>query len=185
MLGVGRRTSGCIQGFCGKSFGDGLPITLIDRPLRRHENASRDNTDQRRRDSTQTAWLWCDWLTGLQVRIRAQRCQVGRRTGSGNLVRHTKSLGIGKSAVKLPQTGTSVTRLRRLILQRFAIACAFVLSACAIVASAAGPGYHVIKTYKIGGDGGWDYLTLDSSSRQLYISRGTHVIVLNADSGKV
>ena len=55
----------------------------------------------------------------------------------------------------------------------------------AVVLSAAAPGYHVTKTYKIGGDGGWDYLTLDPSSRQLYISRGTHVIVLNADSGKV
>ena len=49
---------------------------------------------------------------------------------------------------------------------------------------AADPGYHVIKTYKLGGEGGWDYLTLDSSSRRLYISRATHVIVIDADSGK-
>jgi hypothetical protein len=45
--------------------------------------------------------------------------------------------------------------------------------------------YHVINTYKLGGDGGWDYLNLDSSSRRLYISRATHVIVMDADSGKV
>src|SRR5271154_367130 len=51
-------------------------------------------------------------------------------------------------------------------------------------ASAADPGYHVIKTYKLGGDGGWDYLKLDSSSRRLYISRATHVMVIDADSGK-
>jgi DNA-binding beta-propeller fold protein YncE len=49
---------------------------------------------------------------------------------------------------------------------------------------AADPGYHLINTYKLGGDGGWDYLTLDSASRRLYISRGTHVIVIDADSGK-
>ena len=49
---------------------------------------------------------------------------------------------------------------------------------------AADPGYHVIKTYKLGGEGGWDYLTLDSSSRRIYISRATHVIVIDADSGK-
>lgn len=49
---------------------------------------------------------------------------------------------------------------------------------------AAAPGYHVIKTYKLGGDGGWDYLTIDAASRHLYISRGTHVIVIDADSGK-
>ena len=52
-------------------------------------------------------------------------------------------------------------------------------------AIADGPGYHVLNTFKLGGEGGWDYLTLDSVSRLLYISRGTHVIVLNADSGTV
>jgi DNA-binding beta-propeller fold protein YncE len=50
--------------------------------------------------------------------------------------------------------------------------------------AAAGPGYHVANTYKVGGDGGWDYLTADASARRLYISRGTHVIVLDLDSGK-
>jgi DNA-binding beta-propeller fold protein YncE len=54
----------------------------------------------------------------------------------------------------------------------------------ATFAVAADPGYHVIKTYKLGGDGGWDYLNLDSSSRRLYISRATHVMVIDADSGK-
>jgi len=45
-------------------------------------------------------------------------------------------------------------------------------------------GYHLVNTYKIGGDGGWDYLTIDSSARRLYISRATHVIVLDVDTGK-
>ncbi len=49
---------------------------------------------------------------------------------------------------------------------------------------AADPGYHLINTYKLGGEGGWDYLTLDSSTQRLYISRATHVIVIDADSGK-
>lgn len=52
------------------------------------------------------------------------------------------------------------------------------------MAAAAAPGYHLINTYKLGGEGGWDYLTIDSSARRLYISRGTHVIVIDADSGK-
>ncbi len=46
-------------------------------------------------------------------------------------------------------------------------------------------GYHVLKTYNVGGDGGWDYLTVDSDARRVYISRGTHVIVMDADSGKI
>jgi len=51
-------------------------------------------------------------------------------------------------------------------------------------AMAAAPGYHVIKTYKLGGEGSWDYLTLDGPSRRLFISRATHVVVIDADSGK-
>ncbi len=58
------------------------------------------------------------------------------------------------------------------------------LSLAAISLAAAAPGYHVTTTYKVGGDGGWDYLTVDASARRLYISRGTHVIVLDTDSGQ-
>ena len=47
------------------------------------------------------------------------------------------------------------------------------------------PGLHVIKTYKLGGDGGWDYLNIDAGARHVFISRGTHVMVMAADSGKV
>jgi DNA-binding beta-propeller fold protein YncE len=50
--------------------------------------------------------------------------------------------------------------------------------------AAANPGYKVANTYKIGGEGGWDYLTADAAARRLYISRATHVIVLDLDSGK-
>jgi WD40 repeat protein len=57
-----------------------------------------------------------------------------------------------------------------------------VLFCCPAVFSA--DGYHVIRKYKLGGEGGWDYLTLDPNSRRLFISRGTHVMVIDADSGK-
>jgi DNA-binding beta-propeller fold protein YncE len=50
----------------------------------------------------------------------------------------------------------------------------------------AGPsGYHITKTVKLGGEGGWDYLTVDSKGRRVYISRGTHVMVVDADNGEV
>jgi YVTN family beta-propeller protein len=57
----------------------------------------------------------------------------------------------------------------------------WLLSAAAF---AAGPGYHLINTWKLGGDGGWDYLTIDSDARRLYISRATHVLVVDIDSGR-
>ncbi len=63
------------------------------------------------------------------------------------------------------------------------VATSSVLLAAAALA-AAGPGYHVVTTYKVGGNGGWDYLTADADARRVYISRGTHVMVIDADSGK-
>jgi DNA-binding beta-propeller fold protein YncE len=61
---------------------------------------------------------------------------------------------------------------------------ALIVSLAALALAATGPGYHVAKTYKLGGEGGWDYLNADASARRLYISRGTHVIVLDVDTGK-
>lgn len=43
-------------------------------------------------------------------------------------------------------------------------------------------GYKVIKTVPLGGEGGWDYLYVDSAARRVYISRGTHTVVMNADT---
>lgn len=42
--------------------------------------------------------------------------------------------------------------------------------------------YHLIKKTVIGGEGGWDYLSVDSENRRLYISHSTQVEVLNADT---
>lgn len=50
---------------------------------------------------------------------------------------------------------------------------------------AADSGYHIIKRLKVGGEGGWDYLTVDSAARRLYISRSTHVMVIDLDTDKV
>jgi DNA-binding beta-propeller fold protein YncE len=46
-------------------------------------------------------------------------------------------------------------------------------------------GYHLVKSVKIEGPGGWDYLSIDPETRRLFISHGTHVVVLNADTGAV
>jgi hypothetical protein len=50
------------------------------------------------------------------------------------------------------------------------------------VAAAGSSGYQVIKTVSVPGDDGWDYLTVDSDARRVYISHGTHVVVMNADT---
>ncbi len=45
--------------------------------------------------------------------------------------------------------------------------------------------YHVLRHMPLGGDGGWDYLTFDAVGHRLFITRGTHVMVVDAESGKV
>ncbi len=50
-------------------------------------------------------------------------------------------------------------------------------------ATATGP-YRVVKTFRIGGEGGWDYLTVDPQRQLLYVPRTTHTMVIDAKSGK-
>jgi DNA-binding beta-propeller fold protein YncE len=53
----------------------------------------------------------------------------------------------------------------------------------AVTTNDTGP-YHVSQTFHVGGDGGWDYITVDSVNKLLYIPRSTHTMVLDAATGK-
>jgi YVTN family beta-propeller protein len=44
---------------------------------------------------------------------------------------------------------------------------------------------EVLQHWKLGGVGGWDYLTLDTAGQRLFLSRSDHVDVVNTDSGKI
>ena len=39
--------------------------------------------------------------------------------------------------------------------------------------------YQLLKTIPVGGDGGWDYLTVDSAAQRLYVSHSTKVVVID------
>jgi DNA-binding beta-propeller fold protein YncE len=52
-------------------------------------------------------------------------------------------------------------------------------------AIAAPSGYHIVKTITLGGEGGWDYLNRDPATGNLFITRGTHVMVVNPMDGKL
>ena len=54
----------------------------------------------------------------------------------------------------------------------------------AALALQAETGYRVLQRYPIGGTQSWDYVTIDSAARRLYVSHGISVEVLDADSGK-
>lgn len=45
--------------------------------------------------------------------------------------------------------------------------------------------YRLIKDIPIGGEGGWDYITVDPMAHRLYVSHATKVVVVDIDSGKV
>jgi DNA-binding beta-propeller fold protein YncE len=61
---------------------------------------------------------------------------------------------------------------------------AFGVTICAAVCVAA-TGYHIVGEIPIGGEGGWDYLTVDSAAHRLYVSHATHVAVVDLDTNKV
>jgi YVTN family beta-propeller protein len=39
--------------------------------------------------------------------------------------------------------------------------------------------YHPVREIPVGGDGGWDYLSVDPAAHRLYVSHGTEVVVIN------
>lgn len=45
--------------------------------------------------------------------------------------------------------------------------------------------YHFIKEIPVGGEGGWDYLSVDSPGRRLFASHGTKVVVIDIDKDTV
>jgi DNA-binding beta-propeller fold protein YncE len=64
----------------------------------------------------------------------------------------------------------------------FALVALFALPAFA--ASQQTP-YHIVGRIPLAGEGGWDYLTVDTAGHRLYVSRGTHVAVIDLDRDSV
>ena len=55
------------------------------------------------------------------------------------------------------------------------------VSAVAMTTPAVGD-YRLLQTIPIAGDDGWDHPTVDSAARRLYVTHGTHVVVIDVDS---
>src|SRR5947199_3139988 len=45
--------------------------------------------------------------------------------------------------------------------------------------------YRFAKEIAIGGEGGWDYLSVDPAAHRLYVSHATHIVVIDTQAGKV
>jgi YVTN family beta-propeller protein len=61
----------------------------------------------------------------------------------------------------------------------------FVAILLAAVPALAQKQYKVVNTVKLGGEGGWDYLYYDKDGQRLFITRGSHVMVVDTNTLKV
>src|SRR6478672_2623875 len=68
--------------------------------------------------------------------------------------------------------------------QLFSTAAILCLTAVTALQGQEGP-YHAGPVIQIGGEGGWDYLSVDSAAHRLYVSHATHVVVIDTQTNKV
>jgi len=61
----------------------------------------------------------------------------------------------------------------------------FALTVSVGIAQQAGVGYHITKTYELGGEGAWDYIVPVPSQHRVYIGRTNRVIVLATNDGEL
>jgi DNA-binding beta-propeller fold protein YncE len=58
------------------------------------------------------------------------------------------------------------------------------LAAVGSLSGQEGP-YHFAREIAIGGEGGWDYLSVDPAAHRLYVSHGTRIVVIDTQANKV
>jgi DNA-binding beta-propeller fold protein YncE len=69
-------------------------------------------------------------------------------------------------------------------LNRVVFAALFLLIGITSV-SVAQSNWKVRQTFHIGGEGGWDYVTVDAPNHRLFVTRTTHTQAIDVESGKV
>jgi YVTN family beta-propeller protein len=65
------------------------------------------------------------------------------------------------------------------------LALALTMSAPAFAAHVPAPEYAIAAHAALGGEGGWDYLSLDATSHRLFIARDDRVMVMDTRSGRL
>jgi YVTN family beta-propeller protein len=76
-----------------------------------------------------------------------------------------------------------ILRSSQLVRRVFAPAALMVFITAPSLLSAQQP-YKIIDQWKLGGEGGWDYLLADSSGHRLYVTHGARVEVIDTQTGK-
>ena len=79
----------------------------------------------------------------------------------------------------------------RTVLNLSLLVAAFVGAVCTMATAFAEPAqpvetrYEITDRFKTGGDGGWDFLTMDKKRHQLFVTRGDNVQVIDGLNGKL
>ena len=79
---------------------------------------------------------------------------------------------------------SSLRERRMRSMRMVAILPAALLLACALPACAQA-NWGVTNTMHIGGEGGWDYLTVDPGTHRIFVTRSTHTLAIDGTTGKV
>src|SRR5437763_11592164 len=99
---------------------------------------------------------------------------------------HNAECKIQNAKCTAPQSVT-IFHSNQEALMNSAFSCAMAIAALAlssiILSAADAPKYKVVNTFKVGGEGGWDYLLADPDSHNIFLSRGTHLMIIS-DSGQ-
>ena len=75
-------------------------------------------------------------------------------------------------------------QIPRLLRSLAPAALALLLAPAASHAAAPVPAPRLLSSLRLGGTGGWDYLSFDAARRHLFVSRGDRVLVIDVDRGK-
>jgi hypothetical protein len=67
---------------------------------------------------------------------------------------------------------------------KFLVTASIILMSAGLTHALARAEWEVVKTFPIGGQGAWDYLTVDPQTHRLYVPRTTHTLVIDGESGK-
>jgi hypothetical protein len=54
-----------------------------------------------------------------------------------------------------------------------------------VLPTLAQPNWHVTNTFHSGGEGGWDYVTIDPLTHRVFVTRSTHTLAIDGATGKV
>src|SRR5437762_7846320 len=65
------------------------------------------------------------------------------------------------------------------------MAIVMMLSSALSTSAQARVGYHILQTYELGGDGGWDYIVPQPAQHRVFIGRTNRVMVVDEDNGKL